>query len=181
MNDESKQIAESIIGEIRRAFSDVSRAEGVTLHEALVIDNYGSDSERSAARELDTDRRWEDVPDQLIEENDSALCFLDTKGFRYYLPAYMVWSLRNHETSVTFSHNHPICSLALSGSGRMRRWDLERFEAFNDEQARAICRFLRFMAQRDELIVCVDEARAALDAYWGTFRDVMAESSGAVG
>jgi len=181
MRDEAKQMAEGIIGEIRRAFGAVSRAEGVTLHEALVIDNYGSDSERSAARELDTDRRWEDVPDQLIEENDSALCFVDPKGFRYYLPAYIVWSLRNYETSGTFSHNHPICCLALSESGSMRRWDLERFEVFNDEQARAICKFLRFMAQRDEDIVCVDEARAALDAYWGKFCDAVAESNSPVG
>jgi hypothetical protein len=181
MSDEVKRTAELIVGEIRRAFSDVSRADGVTLQEALVIDNYGSVSERSAARELDTDCRWEDVPDRLIEENDSALCFLDPMGFRYYLPAYMVWSLRNHETSETFSHNHPICSLALSDSGSMRRWQLELFQVFNDTQAKAICKFLRFMAQRDELIVCVNEARAALDAYWGKFCDVMAESRSAVG
>jgi hypothetical protein len=181
MSDEVKRTAELIVGEIRRAFSDVSRADGVTLQEALVIDNYGSVSERSAARELDTDCRWEDVPDRLIEENDSALCFLDPMGFRYYLPAYMVWSLRNHETSETFSHNHPICSLALSDSGSMRRWQLELFQVFNDTQAKAICIFLRFMAQRDELIVCVDEARAALDAYWGKFCDVIAESRIAVG
>src|SRR5262249_23750467 len=149
------RMAEDIIGEIRRAFADVSRADGVTLHEALVIDAYGSDAERSAARELDTDRRWQDVPDHLIEANDSALCFVDPKGFRYYLPAYMVWSLRNYETSDTWSHNHPIRSLTLSESGGMRQWDLERFEVFNGEQAKVICRFLRFMAQRDELKVCV--------------------------
>jgi Family of unknown function (DUF6714) len=180
MGDEAKQMAEGIIGEIRRAFCDVSRDEGVTLHEALVIDTYGSDSDRSAARELDTDRRWEDVPDQLIEENDSVLCFVDPKGFRYYLPAYMVWSLRNYETSEGFSHNHPIFSLSLSQSGSMRQWDLERFEVFNDEQARAICKFLRFMAQQDQDIVCVDKALEALDAYWGKFCDALAEPKSAV-
>jgi len=175
VNGAVKQIAEGIIGEIRRAFSDVSRDDGVTLHEALVIDNYGSDAERSAARQLDTDCRWQDVPDHLIEENDSVLCFVDPKGFRYYLPAYMVWSLRNYEKSEGFSHNHPICCLGLGESGSIRQWDLERFEVFNDEQATAICEFLRFMAQQDEDTVCVDDARSALDTYWGKFCDRMAK------
>jgi hypothetical protein len=175
MSGDVKQMtAEAIIGEIRRAFSHLSRDDGITLHEALVIDNYGSDTERAAARELDNDYRWEDVPHQLIQDNDSVLCFADPKGFRYYLPAYMIWSLRNYETSETFSHNHPICSLAIRGSGNMRQQQLERFAIFNNEQARAICRFLRFMAQEDEDLVCADEARRALDAYWSKFCDALA-------
>jgi hypothetical protein len=169
MSEDAERMVQVIVGEIHRAFSDVSRADGVTLHEALVIDDYGSDAERTAARELDTDCRWQDVPDRLIEENDSVLSFMDPTGFRYYLPAYMVWSLRNYERSNTFSHNHPICSLALSESGSMRQWALERFAVFNDVQARAICKFLRFMASRDELIVTADVALKALDAYWGRF------------
>ena len=184
MSDDPKQMADSIIGEIRRAFGKVSRDDGVTLHEALVIDNYGSDAERSAARRLDTDCRWEDVPDQLIQENDSALCFLDPKGFCYYLPAYMVWSLRNYETSESFSVNHPILSLVLSESGSMRQLQLdlrqsqlETFAVFNDEQGKAICTFLRFMAQGDEDLVFVDEALRALDAYWGKFCDAITRSS----
>jgi hypothetical protein len=164
-------MAEAIIEEIRHAFRAVSLGDGITLHEALVIDNYGSDAERSAARKLDTDCHWEDVPDQLLEANDSVLSFVDPKGLRYFLPAYMVWSLRNFQTSESFSHNHPICTLALSESGSMRQWDLKRFEVFNDEQARAICRFLRFMAQQDEDIVCTNEASSALSAYWGRFCD----------
>src|SRR5262249_44886194 len=107
-----------------------------------------------------------------IEEEDSALCFVDPKGFRYYLPAYMVWGLRNYKRSeefISFSLNHPILSLALSESAGMRRWDLDRFEMFNAEQARAICSFLRCMTRQDELHVMVDEARNALDKYWGRF------------
>ena len=171
MNEDVEREAEGIIAEIHRAFADVSREDGVTLQEALVIDEYGSAEERLAARERDTDRRWEDVPEHMIGEHDSVLCFMDPKGFRYYLPAYMVWSLRNYETSETWSHNHPICSLALSDSDSPRKWEIERFVLFDEEQARAIYRFLHFMAQRDELSVCVDEARKALDAYWCEFSE----------
>ncbi len=169
MSEDVKREAERIIAEIHRAFSDVSREDGVTLHEALVIDEYGSDDERLAARERDTDRRWQDVPEHMIEKHDSVLCFMDPKGFRYYLPAYMVWSLRNYATSESWSLNHPICSLALSDSDKLRKWEVERFVLFDDEQARAIHKFLHFMGQRDELTVCVDQARQALDAYWCEF------------
>ena len=92
-----------VIDEICRAFAHVSRAHGVTLHEAVVIDDYGSDEERIAARALDPDRCWQDVPDHLIEAHQETLCFLDQKGFRYYLPAYMVWALRHLGASDSFS------------------------------------------------------------------------------
>jgi hypothetical protein len=179
MASDVQQEAEGVIELIRHAFRDVSRENGVTLHEALVIDEYGSEAERSAARKLDTDCHWEDVPGQLIEASESVLCFVDARGLRYYLPAYMVWSLRHFRTSESFSHNHTICSLHLSPSGRLRHWDLDRFEVFNDEQARAICGFLRFMAQQDEDIVFADTARQALCAYWGKFCDETAQSTNA--
>lgn len=169
VGNDVQQLVDGLIEEIRHAFRDVSRDNGVTLHEALVIDNYGSDAERSDARKLDLDHHWKDVPDQLIEANDSVLCFMDPKGLRYYLPAYMVWSLRNFQGSDAFSHNHPIYTLVLSESGSMRQGDLERFQVFNEEQARAICKFLRFMAQQDEEIVSVEQARTALSAFWGKF------------
>jgi hypothetical protein len=179
MENDLQQEVEDVIELIRHAFRDASRENGVTLHEALIIDQYGSAAERSAARKLDTDHHWADVPEQLIEANDSVLHFLDAKGLRYYLPAYMVWSLRHFQTSESFSHNHPICSLHLSPSGRLRQWELDRFEVFNDEQARAICKFLRFMARQDEDIVFADEARQALHAHWGKFCDETARSTDA--
>jgi hypothetical protein len=181
MAEGAEQLPEGVIAEILRAFSGVSREDGVTLHESRVIDARGSDVERAAARQLDTDRRWEDVPERLIEEDDSALCFMDPKGFRYYLPAYMVWSMRNYKRSEDFnssSLNHPIYSLALSESGRMRRYDLDGFEMFNAAQSRAICRFLHFMARQDGVdLVDVDKARDALAAYWGKFCDEADSSS----
>ena len=91
MYDDVESLRERIIDQIRLAFAHVSREDGVTLHEAKVIDDYGSADERIAARVLDLDSHWQDVPDHLIEEHQETLCFVDPKGFRYYLPAYMVW------------------------------------------------------------------------------------------
>jgi hypothetical protein len=168
--------AEKIEAEISRSFAGVTRDGGTTLHEAEVIDAYGSEAERAAARELDKDRRWQDVPDHLIETHSDTLCFVDPKGFRYYLPAYMVWALRHFQTSDSFSVNHVIYSLTIREgfytkkklNDEMREWNLERFRLFTDDQARAICCFLRFMAdQEDHVDVC--QALQALDGYWGGF------------
>jgi hypothetical protein len=168
MCEDAKAQRESIIDEIGRAFGRVSRGDGVTLHEAVVIDNYGSEEERIAARALDLDLCWQDVPDHLIENHQETLCFVDPKGFCYYLPAYMVWALRHFETSESVSVSHPIYSLNLSRDNRLQGWDLERFRVFDADQAKAICGFLRFMALQDDF-ADADQARAALEGYWGKF------------
>ena len=168
MRQDIEALRRQIIAEIREAFGQVSRGDGVTLHEAAVIDAYGSDEERSAARALDHDRSWQDVPDQLIEDHEDTLCFVDPKGFRYYLPAYMVWALRHLETSDSWSVSHPIYSLTFSGYEGFRECEFERFRVFDDKQSNAICRFLRFMADQEEF-VDAGQARKALGGYWGKF------------
>lgn len=181
--DDVEQRAEEVAGEILRSFAGVTRDDGVTLHEALVIDDYGSDAERAAARELDTDRRWQDVPGHLIEGHSDALHFVDPKGFRYYLPAYMVWALRHFRTSDSFSVDHVIFSLTLgkgsdanTGLCDMRGWALERFRLLTGDQSRAVCRFLRFMAGQER---CADAgvAKAALNAFWGEYCAPAGEST----
>lgn len=167
MSDESDALRDQVIDEILRAFADVAREDGVTLHEAAVIDDYGSADERTAARRLDTDRRWQDVPDRLIEEYSDTLSFVDVKGFRFYLPAYMVWTVRHLEDTGAVSAMHTILSLGLIGDAGLRGWQLERLGSFDEAQSRAICGFLRFMAGRESFED--GAARQALDAYWGRF------------
>ncbi|MEO5726786.1 MAG: DUF6714 family protein [Byssovorax sp.] len=68
--------AEGIIEAIRSAFADVLRGS-ITIHEAEVIDRYGSDAEHQKARRLDTEESWERVPDSDIEECAAPLSHLD--------------------------------------------------------------------------------------------------------
>jgi hypothetical protein len=168
VSHDADTLHEQIIKEIHQAFAHVSRGNGVTLHEAEVIDDYGSPGERKSARALDLDERWQDVPDHLIEDHHDTLCFVDPKGFCYYLPAYMVWALRNYKTSDSLSSDHPIYSLMLDGDSSMREWHLNRFKRFDNQQAKAICRFLRFMSKDEDHADAV-AARKALDQYWGRF------------
>lgn len=52
---EAKKAA--LIAEIERAFDGFEREDGVTLHEASVIDDHGSDAERAQARLDDPETR----------------------------------------------------------------------------------------------------------------------------
>lgn len=156
----------ALISEIRAAFNEVSRGLGVSLHEAHAIDNYKSDVERRNARNLDTDKSWEDVPDKDIEYFFDVFSFLDVEGFRYYLPAYMVWAIKYFDVSDSCSRDNVIYSLSPYSTLAERNHQV--FSSFNSAQCRAICRFLRFM-QSNSSYADAEAASAALEAYWARY------------
>ena len=80
----------ALIAEITSAFDGVPREDGGTLHQADVIDGYGSPEEKAAARAKATETQWQDVPEDAIRFTGAVLRFLDAQGFRYYLPAYLI-------------------------------------------------------------------------------------------
>jgi hypothetical protein len=95
-----------LIGLIKDAFGNVSRQGGVSWTETEVLDMYGTDAERKAARAKDTDRRWTELidGDGFFECGIGGFCFLDPIGFRYYLPAAICISLRKRrDTAFTFN------------------------------------------------------------------------------
>lgn len=131
-----------LIAEITAAFDGVAREDGVSLREGRAIDVFGSDKKRAAARLLDTDTRWQDVPNADLLDYYNSLVYLDAKGFRYYLPAYLIWDLRENTSSEygivsgTLWHLHPPDDDS----------QLERFRLITPQQGRAVCSFLRFVA-----------------------------------
>ena len=132
---------DAVISSIVAAFDGVGRGNGITIHEAEAIDYYpGSQKE---ARLLDTEMRWQDIPDHVIETTPS-LAFLDAEGFRYYIPAYMIWTLRNAPSSDSISVDYTIYAFTHDPPEVGHQVAL-----LNQEQRCAICRFLRFVAQSD--------------------------------
>jgi hypothetical protein len=132
----------------------------VSLHEADVIDDYGDAKARAAARLLDTETHWQDVPAADIERH-WTLSFLDAEGFRYYAPAYMVWTLRNLGSPVSDSGGSIVYAFLSYLSDE---WAL-----FSHEQKQAIAAFLRFIAEDSDGLEDDDSARQALARYWGQF------------
>ena len=157
----------ALIRQIRTAFADVTRLGGVSLHEADVIDDYGSRRQRKAARELDKDHAWWEVPDADMERYHWILSFLDATGFRYYIPAYMSWILKNYDRNDSASVDFTLYALDCGESLNDRR--RQYFRLFNREQSTAVCAFLRFMAGDTAGMADCDAAYGALKRYWGEF------------
>jgi hypothetical protein len=158
----------ALIEEIRCAFADVDRIDGVSLREAEVLDGYGSVWEQAAARELDIDDHWTAVSDRDLQRYGNKLNFLDTIGLRYYLPAYMSWMLRLHpdygpsaESSLLF---------ILTRCDPRDGWWVQRSKAFSPAQNAVICRFLEFLSDYSGVRRVESDAREALNLYWNRFR-----------
>lgn len=133
---------QEVIDAVREAFHGVAREDGVTLHEARVIDDYGGSDERAAARMLDTEKAWEVVPVSDIEEYSEALSFLDPKGFRYYIPAYMIWAVRAYGDTASMSADAIVFHLKdLDGDFSFGRLDL-----LSEPQRRAAAMFLLYIS-----------------------------------
>ncbi|BCM90081.1 hypothetical protein IAD21_01932 [Abditibacteriota bacterium] len=138
---------EALIAEIERAFDGIKRGDGTTLNEAYVIDDYGEAEEQAQARLLDTDTRWQDVTN-VGGGSMWTLSMMDANGFRYYLPAFLIWCLH-----FTDCEEEDFYSETFDGVDFMlgiRSYDAkgfileEKFRIFDEEQKRAIAHFVQF-------------------------------------
>jgi Cysteine-rich CPCC len=151
---------DEILQQIAQVFDGVRREEGVTLHEALEMDLYGSPEQCAQARLLDTDENWQEVRGKDLERFPSVLSFLDAKGFRYYLPAYMSWELWRFRALGASIRSWLLFHLDTSES--------RHFTILTEPQARAVYRYLRFVGDYAwDLNAKV--ARSALAKYWSRF------------
>ena len=168
MADEENERKAALIKLITSAFENVKRGNGVSLHEADVIDDYGSKEERAAARLLDTDYCWQDVPEAEIARHHSRISFLDAEGFRYYAPVYMLWTLKYHKTSDSAS-DFVLYAFNPNLNTNLYEYQMERFSLFTEEQNKAVCCFLQFMSVYGEDNFDREDATKALIGYWDQF------------
>ena len=143
----------ALVDNIAYAFRGIDRDNGTTLHEADLIDSAGtlnvdrSSDEYRAARELDRERSWNEVPNHVIEELYSVLRFLDAPGFRFYIPAYMSWTLAHHRTSDSPSAHSTIVALNPGSEPTEWNWNYTRFRLFDERQRATIVQFLEYMSR----------------------------------
>lgn len=159
---------EALIAEITAAFDGISREDGMTMHEAAEWDSQcqpGQWVERERAK--DTEPCWQDVPEEWIGDNSVGaytLAYIDAKGFRYYIPAFMIWALKTPVSSLD-SNTDVVWNLLPNSP--------HRFALLNLEQSKAIAHFLELLAApfevEAEFFNGNDTAQEALNSYWGQF------------
>ncbi len=171
--DNLKLKRDRLVEQIRRAFHDVTRDGGISLREAHVIDDYGSDKKRAAARALETDSHWWEVDVSAIDPGGSCMSFMDSIGYRYYLPAYMTRILKqccslgpdenddwNAAESLIYGLN-PSFYVVDELVEHVRT----RHRHFTHEESVCIALFLAFDAEVADDTYC-DNALVALKNHW---------------
>lgn len=173
MSSESEKRARyDLIAEIETAFDGVDRGDATTLHQALATDDYKTAQDRWDARRFDTERRWQDVPAAALVECQTALSFLDEKGFRYYLPAFMVRGLEDWDNDAGVSVDSCVYHLLHDYPNSLRKSEPASIAAkyrFTDAQCRAIARFLRFVVGPDDEFTTEHATELQAVAKWERF------------
>lgn len=152
---------DALILRIRDAFDPIRLGGGQTIHQAHLKGCYNEERVWIAARAKDPEtHRW-DVPDRKLETGGSTLSFFDPEGWRFYIPAFMCWSLRNWRTSDSLTTDQVIWSLALSEEP----W-AKRYELLDRPQSEAVYDFLEFFDRYSGESDVAD----AIRSYWYQFR-----------
>ena len=91
---------EKLKKDIDFAFKGVSLGRGISWREADIIDDYGSKTQREAARAKDELKDWNKVPYSLIESlrYQAVISFLDNWGLRFYTPILIKFTFDNIKT-----------------------------------------------------------------------------------
>jgi len=77
---------------IEKAFAGVVLGNGIGLHEAQAIDDYQPSTIQKKLRQKDEKESWKRLEPNELQQCYSSLCFFDTKGMRFHLPAYMYFA-----------------------------------------------------------------------------------------
>jgi hypothetical protein len=151
---------------IKTAFIDVKLEDGLSIRQGEVCDNYGegvSDEEFHAIPLGEITDDWTALPLQELEQYP-YLAYLDAKGFRYYIPAFLLSLLDNAQCG-----SMRVISTLMSLTPDSCTWS-PNMDLLNDEQRSAIAVFLSEIQHLPQLdssdqIMISD----ALEQYWSQF------------
>lgn len=152
---------EELPARIERAFCAVQRDGGVSLHQMDVLDGYGDPVALACAEAMDPEQHWQDVGEEKLTSPriGQSLVFLDAKGYRFYVPAYMRLVVRALGGAAPCAHG---LWFSLRGDAYHQH---HHYTLLSDEQRRTIAHFLVVMQ------ACGDQdarrdARECLASYW---------------
>ncbi|WP_193366904.1 DUF6714 family protein [Pelagibius marinus] len=146
---------ESAVEEIEAAFGDLAPpGDDALLHPRCMDDNdiaefYGAP-------------RWQDLPGDFLVRNYAAPSFFSAEGFRYYLPAFMVWSLKHAESPEYLAEATLRAFDPGEAEAPLHDFAVSKFALFDTAQRRAVAAFLEAFRGEGEL---GEIAEAALK-YW---------------
>ena len=132
---------QDLVAFIRRAFAGVTLGDGVSLNMTEYNDSSGYASEFKKMARYDERDDWAAIPDKTLEQFTVTFSFTDREGFRYYIPAYMIWTIRHHRVSDSIIADNTIYAIDpchyLFEKVPFLKW-------FTAEQVDAMTKFLEY-------------------------------------
>ncbi len=161
MDKLDKKIPE-LIKETMEAFSGVTLENGVSWREANVLDAYGTMEERKVARDKDEKNDWTRIPVALIGDlkYQSVMPFLDPVGLKFYLPACMIYTLKNYKESQSLI----IHSIIYTLTSKTTAYELQ--EILDQRQRSCIVKFLHLCLEIGEKYFDLHKAEIRIQKYW---------------
>lgn len=157
---------EELISEIRSAFDGVTLDGGVSLDEARIMDNYGREGPREPLAQIPGNKithDWSRISSEVLGNFD-CVAFLDEKGLRYYLPAFLLHILENYDPSSMMTIG------TLSALYPKNETQESNLSALDDQQRKAIALFMRFLPEIVELWgEDVPKVQRAYTKYWSKY------------
>jgi hypothetical protein len=154
-----------LVSIIEDAFKGVTQPKSITLHVAQAHDDYDY-LNNSKHRKNDYIGDWNNVPSEHLAKCRDALSYLDAEGIRFYLPAYMVWVLKDFG-------KHDIDDFVLyaldnsPNNKELNDYFKKRFSLLDSKQMRACALFVKYCAEEDpEDLIDVSFARKKFDRFW---------------
>ncbi|MDH5656086.1 MAG: hypothetical protein OEZ34_09275 [Spirochaetia bacterium] len=167
--DKHLEKRKKLIDEIIKAFDGVEQPAQITLHVAEAHDLYDYDND-AEHRKKDFIGLWQGVPSSHIKACQSALSYVDRVGMRYYLPAYMVWYLKNWGNTEEVRSDQVLYELDNNpGDESLEQYHKERFSLFDKQQLRASALFVQYCAEDPTEFSDADFAKVKLERYWCRF------------
>lgn len=147
---------------IKKTFSGVKLETGISWQEAAVLDNHGSLEERKIAREKDEQNDWTQIPSSLIGDlkYQDVLPFLDSAGLKFYLPACMIYTIKNYKTTDSLITHSIIYSLTREETA------IELKNNLSPSQKDCVIKFLLLCLEIGDDYFDLHKVEKRLQQYW---------------
>ncbi|MDP5220817.1 hypothetical protein Q5Y75_26885 [Ruegeria sp. 2205SS24-7] len=107
--------------------------------------------------------RLQEMTDHLIVDGYAAPTAFSARAFRYFLPAYLMWALRNPDSPEHASESILLALDPGTSKEMLHDFRVSKFSLFTIEQKDAVQKFLYYFADHPSLGEFAD---AALLNYW---------------
>lgn len=137
--------------------------------EKLLAEDCADTEELAKLQKQDWNSHWTNVPNEMVEWCSNSLAFLSPAAFRFYLPAFIAYSLEEPDSDqavlpflVYELRNTAEGAAAVHGS---RAVYVCRMELLSKEQKTVVLRFLEYVRDVLHDPMCLREATIAVDYF----------------